>query len=123
MGKRAGGNLFTDEGNTHSVANIIMPVATLSAKVNTDIAPLKVKVVDGNGAPVQGVKLVFLTNNFENDGEVMFDSFPLLTTGPDGTVTSPVLHAGSNPTYFEVSVDQYGTSLGEVVVFTGNVTT
>ncbi|WLW38624.1 hypothetical protein [Streptomyces phage Verabelle] len=104
------------------MANIIMPIATLSAKVNTDIAPLKVKVVDANGAPVQGVKLVFLTNNFVDGGEVMFDSFPLLTTGADGTVTSPVLHAGSTPTGFEVSVDRYGTSLGEVVVFTGNVT-
>jgi hypothetical protein len=104
------------------LTNIIMPVATLSAKVNTDVAPLQVKVVDGNGAPVQGVKLVFLTNNFANDGEVIFDSFPLLTTGPDGIVTSPVLHAGSNPTEFEVSVDRYGTSLGEVVVFRGTVT-
>jgi hypothetical protein len=104
------------------LANIIMPVATLTAKVNTDIAPLKVKVVDGNGTPVQGVQLVFLTNNFANDGEASFDSYPLLTTGPDGTVTSPVLHAGSQPTEFEVSVDRYGTGLGEVVVFHGTVT-
>lgn len=99
-----------------------MPVATLSAKVNTDIAPLKVKVVDENGAPVQGVKLVFLTDNLDSDGEVTFDSFPLLTTGADGTVTSPVLHAGPIPTEFNVSVDRYGTSLGEVVVFHGTVT-